>query len=100
MCIRDRLAGLFDALLATDGHEMYLRDADAFGGADTRVKGVFRNGESQTVTWGTVCERARERDELALGVMREDGTFVISPGKAETFEFAEGDRVVVLADRL
>ena len=95
-----RLAGLFDALLATDGHEMYLRDADAFGGADTRVKGVFRNGESQTVTWGTVCERARERDELALGVMREDGTFVISPGKAETFEFAEGDRVVVLADRL
>ena len=95
-----RLAGLFDALLATDGHEMYLRDADAFGGADTRVKGVFRNGESQTVTWGTVCERARERDELALGVMREDGTFVISPGKAETFEFAKGDRVVVLADRL
>ena len=95
-----RLAGLFDALLATDGHEMYLRDADAFGGADTRVKGVFRNGESQTVTWGTVCERARERDELALGVMREDGTFVISPGKAEAFEFAKGDRVAVLADRL
>ena len=95
-----RLAGLFDALLATDGHEMYLRDADAFGGADTRVKGVFRNGESQTVTWGTVCERARERDELALGVMREDGAFVISPGKAEKFEFAKGDRVVVLADRL
>ena len=95
-----RLAGLFDALLATDGHEVYLRDADAFGGADTRARGVFRNGESQTVGWGTICERARERDELALGVMREDGTFVISPGKAEAFEFARGDRVVVLADRL
>ena len=95
-----RLAGLFDALLATDGHEVYLRDADAFGGADTRARGVFRNGESQTVSWGTICERARERDELALGVMREDGTFVISPGKAEAFEFARGDRVVVLADRL
>ena len=95
-----RLAGLFDALLATDGHEMYLREADAFGGADTRAKGVFSNGESQTVTWGTICERARERDELALGVMREDGTFVISPGKAEAFEFAKGDRVAVLADRL
>ena len=97
-----RLAGLFDALLATDGHEMYLRDADAYGGADTRVKGsLFRNGEaSQTVTWGTICERARERDELALGVMREDGTFVISPGKSEAFRFEKGDRVVVLADRL
>jgi len=32
--------------------------------------------------------------------MREDGTFVISPGKAEAFEFAKGDRVAVLADRL
>jgi hypothetical protein len=97
-----RLAGLFDALLATDGHEMYLRDADAYGGADTRVKGSsFRNGEAfQTVTWGTICERARERDELALGVMREDGTFVISPGKAEAFRFEKGDRVVVLADHL
>jgi hypothetical protein len=66
------------------------------------VKGSsFRNGEAfQTVTWGTICERARERDELALGVMREDGTFVISPGKAEAFRFEKGDRVVVLADHL
>ena len=32
--------------------------------------------------------------------MREDGTFVISPGKAEAFRFEKGDRVVVLADHL
>ena len=93
-----KLAGLFDALLATEGHEMYLRDADAFGGVDTRVADA--SGVVHEVTWGTLCERARERDELALGVMRSDGSFIISPDKNVSFSFQSGDRIVVLADQL
>ena len=49
---------------------------------------------------GVVCERARERDELAMGVMRADGEMVISPAKDATFVFEEGDRIIVLADSL
>ena len=89
-----RLAGLFDALLATEGHEMYLRDADLFGGMDTR------GADGAPTTWGTVCERARERNELALGLMRADGEFRISPPKSEYFSFGDGDRIVVLAEDL
>jgi len=90
-----RLAGLFDALLATDeGDEMYLRDADLFGGMDTR------GADGAPITWGTVCERARERNELALGVMRAEGDFRISPPKSEYFSFDDGDRIVVLAEEL
>lgn len=29
------------------------------------------------VYWGTICERVRERDEIALGIMCVDGEFVI-----------------------
>lgn len=89
-----KLAGLFDALLATDGHEIYLRDADLFGGMDTRVEG------EGPVTWGTLCERARERNELAIGVLRADGELAISPAKAEAFAFEEGDKIIVLAEDL
>ena len=112
-----RLASLFDALLATEGHECYIRDADLYGGADTRAmnaesdtsdegpegsgKGLEGGGSHEgAVRWGVVCERARERDELAMGVMRADGEMVISPAKDATFVFEEGDRIIVLADSL
>ena len=112
-----RLASLFDALLATEGHECYIRDADLYGGADTRAmnvesdtsdegpegsgKGLEGGGSHEgPVRWGVVCERARERDELAMGVMRADGEMVISPAKDATFVFEEGDRIIVLADSL
>ena len=111
-----RLASLFDALLATEGHECYIRDADLYGGADTRAtsdtgggqyegsgKGLEGEGsyaDAGPVRWGVVCERARERDELAMGVMRADGEMVISPAKDATFVFEEGDRIIVLADSL
>jgi|TARA_B110000977_G_scaffold63253_1_gene85967 hypothetical protein len=78
---------------------MYLRDSQAFGGGDSRVP-LDDGTEPPGVTWGTICERARERDELALGVMRENGEFTISPSKNERFVFRLGDRVVVLADEL
>jgi hypothetical protein len=32
-----KMASLFDALLATEGHECYIRDADLYGGLDTRA---------------------------------------------------------------
>ena len=107
-----RLASLFDALLATEGHECYIRDADLYGGADTRASSDTGGGQYEgsgkgldladagPVRWGVVCERARERDELAMGVMRADGEMVISPAKDATFVFEEGDRIIVLADSL
>ena len=110
-----KMASLFDALLATEGHECYIRDADLYGGLDTRASaaeekegsGSAEDGsdagdlaEAGPVRWGVICERARERDELAMGVMRADGDMVISPAKDETFVFGEGDRIIVLADSL
>ena len=102
----------------TEGHECYIRDADLYGGADTSdergVGYVGRGGqyEGSGKVWkagtprvrcggGVVCERARERDELAMGVMRaRTGEMVISPAKDATFVFEEGDRIIVLADSL
>lgn len=89
-----KLAGLFDALFDTDGREVYMRDADVFGGEDTRGE----NGEA--VTWGTVCERARTRNELALGILRASGEIRLSPPKAEEVVVGEGDRIIVLAEDL
>lgn len=87
-----KLAGLFDALLETEGREVYMRDADFFGGEDTRGE------DGEAVTWGTICERARMRNELALGILRASGEVSLSPAKAEEFVIEEGDRIIVLAE--
>ena len=89
-----KLAGLFDALLETEGHEVYLRDGELYGG------GLTRGEEGTEVTWGTICERARVRKELALGIMRASSELIISPAKAETFIIEAGDRLIVLATDL
>ena len=80
---------------------------DGRGGRDVpprrgslRRDGHERGADGAPITWGTVCERARERNELALGVMRAEGDFGISPPKSEYFSFDDGDRIVVLAEEL
>ena len=87
------MAGLFDALLETEGHEVYMRDGSLYGGGwDADV--------NDDVTWGTVCERARMRNELALGILRASGQCDLSPAKAEELVIEEGDRIIVLAEDL
>ena len=75
-------------------HEVYLREGDMYGGEDTR-------GESgEEMTWGTICERARMRNELALGYVRASGEIELSPAKADAIVLEKGDRVIVLAEDL
>ena len=82
-----KLAGLFDFLLEKDGKELYMRPHDEFVTVD--------EGE---LTWGTLCERAREREEIAVGVIGAGGEFTVSPNKGTTFRLSTGDKVVVLAE--
>ena len=82
-----KLAGLFDFLLEKDGKELYMRPYDEF---------VTVNDAE--LHWGVICERARERDEIAIGVMRADGELSVSPSKDTKFRLYEGDQVIVLAE--
>ena len=82
-----KLAGLFDFLLEKDGKELYMRPYDEFV--------TSNDGE---LTWGTLCERAREREEIAIGVVRAGGKFAMSPSKSSTFKLSIGDKIVVLAE--
>jgi hypothetical protein len=59
------------------------------------------------VNFYTVVEAARRRNEVAIGYRRKahalDATkaygVVLNPVKSERVTFAEGDRIVVLAER-
>lgn len=82
-----KLAGLFEFLLEKEGRELYMRRHDE-----------FVTSSDVELYWGELCERARERDEVAIGVMRADGTLRVSPRKSERITLVPGDRVVVLAE--
>ncbi len=82
-----KLAGLFDFLLEKEGKELYMRSYDEF---------VTVNDAE--LHWGIICERARERDEIAVGIMRADGELHVSPNKDAKFRLYEGDQVIVLAE--
>jgi hypothetical protein len=82
-----KLAGLFDFLLEKEGKELYMRTYNE-----------FVTEHDAELYWGTICERARERDEIALGIMRADGELKISPSKDERLRLYPGDQVVVLAE--
>jgi hypothetical protein len=82
-----KLAGLFDFLLEKDGKELYIRPYDEFS--------VEEDGE---LTWGVLCERARERDEIAVGVLLSNGMLKISPRKDTALRLWKGDKIVVLAE--
>ena len=73
---------------------MYIRDGSLYGG------GWEYDDVNDGVTWGTVCERARMRNELALGILRASGEVDLSPAKEEELVIEEGDRIIVLAEDL
>ena len=82
-----KLAGLFEFLLEKEGRELYMRPHDE-----------FVTSSDVELYWGELCERARERDEVAIGVMRADGTLRVSPRKSDRLTLVPGDRVIVLAE--
>ena len=88
------LAAIFAELLGAAGSEIYLRPVEEY---------VARDGP---VTFATLIEAARRRDETCLGyriatdAKRPDADFgfKVNPRKSERFAPAAGDRLVVLAE--
>ena len=86
------LAAVLDELMSRDGHELYVRP----------VTDYVRPGE---VTFGTVCEAALRRGEIAVGYRsvgrngQQDGVAaVVNPAKSTRLTFTADDMVVVLAE--
>lgn len=84
------LGAVFDDLFDADGAEIYLKDADAY----------VATGEA--VDFSAVIEAARRRGEIAIGYDIAGTTGgrapKLNPKKSARLTFAEGDRVVVIAD--
>lgn len=82
------LAGVFDELQGGAGAEIYLKPTNRY------------------VPTGTACrfqdlvDAAQRLDETALGVMRGDGRIELAPAKSADCAFADGDRIIVLAEDL
>lgn len=86
------LAAVLDELMSRDGHELYVRP----------VTDYVHPGE---VTFGTVCEAALRRGEIAVGYRsvgrngQEDGVAaVVNPAKGTRLTFTADDMLVVLAE--
>ncbi|MFT3697950.1 MAG: hypothetical protein QM831_32720 [Kofleriaceae bacterium] len=85
------LVEVFDELFSAGGYEIYLKPADHY----------VALGE---VTFGTVCEAALRREEIAIGVRYgkrvKDDNFgvVLNPKKTTAIKLAAGDSVIVLAE--
>lgn len=88
------LALVFDDLFDSDGVELYLKPADDY------VE------PGQPVTYYTVVEAARRRDEVAIGYRLKSGAgdaassygVVVNPKKSDRVTFTAADRIIVLAD--
>ncbi len=84
------LADLFDA----DGSELYLRPASDYVALGTPIN------------FYTVVEAAARRGEVAVGIREAASAgdrqraygVIVNPGKQQQFSYAEGDRILVLAD--
>ncbi len=84
------LGAVFEDLFDADGAEIYLKDASAY----------VATGEA--VDFSAVIEAARRRGEIAIGYDIAAATGgrapKLNPKKSARVTFAEGDRVVVIAD--
>ncbi len=88
------LSGVFEDLFDAAGSEIYMRPAEHYATA------------GKEVTFATIVEAARRRDEAAVGYRTRDGDtdaernfgVHVNPHKSETFTIAPGDRVIVLAE--
>lgn len=89
-----RLEPVFVDLLDADGAEIYLRPAEWYVTLGT------------TVTFATVIEAARRRNETAFGFRSVEligsdtnpSGVVVNPNKSATFTVSPADRVIVLAE--
>jgi hypothetical protein len=86
------LSKVFAELFDAHGSDLYLIPADEYVLPDTEV------------TFATVVEAARRRDETAIGYRRQADVFlppaygvVLNPDKSSRVTLSAGDRVVVLA---
>jgi len=87
------LVDVFDQLFGPAGHELYLKPATQY----------VTTGEH---AFGTVCEAAMRRNELAIGYRLASSArdperaygVVMNPAKRSRVKFGEGDKVIVLAD--
>ncbi len=87
------LVRVFDELFSPRGHEIYLKPAGEY----------VRPGE---VKFGTVCEAALRRNELAIGyrlavdAREPDKAFgvVVNPAKRTSVALGAGDQIIVLAE--
>jgi hypothetical protein len=88
------LSAVFEHLIDPEGSELYLKLADEYVKLGTPL------------TFYTVVEAARRRDEVAVGyrVKAEAGNphetygVHLNPDKSQQVTFTEGDRVIVLAE--
>jgi hypothetical protein len=91
VALRRELGVVFDELFASEGVEMFFRDATSYGlvGKEARFNDIQR--------------AAAARNETALGLRRRqsksttDGELLINPPRTESFTIGEHDQVVVLA---
>jgi voltage-gated potassium channel Kch len=89
------LADVFADLFDPEGSELYLKPAGAY--VET----------GRATPFATVVESARRRGEVAIGyrIAKEAGDAAkaygvrVNPAKAANVRFAEGDKVIVLAER-
>lgn len=82
------LAGVFDELQGGAGCEIYLKPTTRYVPAGSACR--FQD----------LVDAAQRLDETALGVMRGDGRIELAPAKTADCAFADGDRLIVLAEDL
>jgi ion channel POLLUX/CASTOR len=88
------LSTVFQDLFDAEGSEIYMRPAEQYATAGAAV------------SFATIVEAARRRNEAAVGYRTRDGEsdaernfgVTVNPAKSETFTISPGDRVIVLAE--
>ena len=83
------IEAIFTDLLDEAGSEIYMRPIED-----------YVSPEGGPLSFYTLAEAARRRNEVALGYCRGGGRggVVVNPKKSEALDFAAGDRLIVLAE--
>jgi len=94
VCLDRRLTEVFENLLQPEGIELGFRNPADYGYTDSTT----------TTTFYEICEKARKRGEIAIGVERREGMHRanwaedLNPNKYDELILWENDRIVVLAE--
>jgi hypothetical protein len=87
------LVRVFDELFSPSGYELYLKPANEYV-------------RSEKIKFGTVCEAALRRNEIAIGYRlaedardaKESFGVVVNPSKRSQVTLGSGDKIIVLAE--